>query len=578
MLSFFALGLVTVSQLASGDVESEEVFVFSQSMDQDSLNLLSDGTVPSLHSKTKSYFLGRGLSKRIRMENVEKAPNLVGRELIESLEYQFSIDGIPLCQYQLKSHQTLNGSVAMFGKVPGFDVERTYTLEDWPARATVLEMVAETLNSHGLTGKFTETKSSACLWSDNLQLYPVYIFEVKAEGLNYTVVADELRSYHFQPKYFHATGKAAIYPNNVLDGAVQDFPLNDLRATGYLENDYFITYVESPFQRAMSSSFDFTFDPASQLAQFHETSLFTNANRTLQWLQSMGYKNFGSRPIRIVAHAEFQGDTNNALYQPGTDVDSILVGDGDGTVLQNLATDADVVGHELAHHVVYHSVTEIQGESLVLHEALADYFNFARAGNTCLGESICPDTAFGNKICYVPRKCLRTADNTLTMTSSDLPAAPHQRGQVISGMLWDLYAKDGLILKDVTQLVLSSIDLLVRNSGYKHFVVGLMMSDQALFQGKNCEAILDRAKARGFSSYLGDVSCETTALVIGDKVTAAFPEPTSPVKTSAGSKSRTSPRPTCGVLVGPTGPGAGSPWAPYLFLLPVILVFMRRPS
>jgi hypothetical protein len=234
--------------------------------------------------------------------------------------------------------------------------------------------------------------------------------------------------------------------------------------------------------------------------------------------------------------------------------------------------------------VVYHTVTEIAGESLVLHEGLADYFNFARTGNACLGESICPDTAYGNKICFVPKTCLRTGDNALKYGAADLPREAHQKSQFISGMLWDLYMKDGIALEDVTHMVLKAIDLLVEDSGYQHFVVGMMLADQAIFQGGKCTLIYNRAVERGLSTFLTGITCDSvkstpagaTAVtdVSGVEKTGGSTTSSTPV---AGTTSRSSKKSVCGVLMGSSANGQVFSFL-LLFILPLIPAIIRRST
>jgi hypothetical protein len=583
------LGVLMLSSPALGQTEDEQVMVHNFRVDAKSsfgsaargLSLQNGPLRPlSLRGKTEAMLQERGLHPRIvtRQRNYSGL-NLAAGQRIESVELRFAVDGISLCQYQIKSHETVDGKMAVFGKMPRLEVNGSYSLENWPAEALVRNIVADTLAQNGVNASFTKNHAQACLWVDNGQLHPVWIWEVESDRLNYTVVADDLRSFKFQPKHFHATGKSKIYPHNVLDPELQEFTLRDMKETGYLENAYFVTEVESPFSYVTKADLDFTaFGPTSE--GFEEISLFTNANRALEWLESMGYKNFGTTPIHIAVHAEFQGDTNNALYQPGSNYDVIYVGDGDGTVLQNLATDADVVGHELGHHVVYHTVTEISGESLVLHEGLADYFNFARTGNACLGESICPDTAYGNKICYVPKQCLRTGDNNLKYGGADLPREAHQKSQFISGMLWDLHSKDGMALEDITHLVLRAIDLLVEDSGYQHFVVGMMLADQALFQGGKCSLIHARALERGLGPLLTDLNCETVKLPAAVSVIdVPGVERDTPVsKPVTGTTSKSSKKSICGVLMGASSANGQLFSFLILFILPLIPAMIRRTT
>ena len=99
------------------------------------------------------------------------------------------------------------------------------------------------------------------------------------------------------------------------------------------------------------------------------------------------------------------------------------------------------------------SITRISGESLVLHEGLSDFFTFARTGNACLGESICPATS---DFCYVPNQCLRTGDNDLALGDAISSPEPHMKSQFISG-LWDLIKKDKAPANVWAALVLKAV-------------------------------------------------------------------------------------------------------------------------
>ena len=146
-------------------------------------------------------------------------------------------------------------------------------------------------------------------------------------------------------------------------------------------------------------------------------------------------------------------------------------------VLDNLPKDTDVISHEYGHHVIYKSLKSTRGESLILHEGLADFFVFARTGDGCLGESICPS---GSQICEVDQ-CLRTADNSLVYGEGLYPHKPaHQKGQLISGYLWDLAQSNDVPLEDLERMVLRAIDLLVSDSGIEHFMLALYNADQEL--------------------------------------------------------------------------------------------------
>jgi len=477
-----------------------------------------------LADRTTRTLRSWGLNGRIQaLPKQSRSFNLFSDDRIQTVETNFAVDGFPLCQYQVKTHETLGGQVAMLGQFPRVEVNRSFSASDWIADVRLQQTISETLGMKGLDPHFHVDAKSKCLWAKDNELLPVWVVDVESEGLLYAFIADANEVYRFEPKHFHASARTRIYPNNEKDANLEDFTIREMKTDGYLDNAYFVTCVPAgsgssvcppneasatPYSMVKEPSLTYTYNPAADESKFAQTSVFTNANRTLEWLEDHGYTNFGTAQIRLAIHASFGGDTNNALYEPRSSFAVIYVGDGDGQVLQNLATDADVVSHELGHHVVYNSVKRIEGESLILHEGLADYFTFARTGNACLGESICPDTSIGVKVCARPRQCLRSAENDLTLNGPNFPKEPHLRGQLISGMLWDLYKKDGILLNDVTRLALRTVDLMVTDSGYKHFVVGLMLADQAIFQGRFCSTLLNRANSRGFQTILTGITCE----------------------------------------------------------------------
>lgn len=567
----------------------EEELLPHRSESVEGLNLLRS---PQLDFRGRVFGIGQKWDLNPRIQMVEagfKGFNLYQESKFQTLNLRFDVDGFPLCQFQVKFVESLRGRVAAFGKIPRIDAISSFQASDWPSTTDYSPIVSQTLAMKGLDPEFAVDHASKCLWELAGDLRPVWEVDIVSQGRLYHLVVDAQEVYRYEPKHFHATGTATIYANNSLDADLQSFNLRDMKETGYLENPYFVTCVPSgsgssvcppsdlpslPYPMVKEADFSFNFDPDNQSSPFVQTSVFTNVNRTLEWLQEHGYSNFGSVPVRLAVHAVFQGDSNNALYEPRSAYSVIYVGDGDGNVLQNLGTDADVVSHELGHHVIYNSVKRIEGESLVIHEGLADFFTFARTGNACLGESICTDTNVGTRICAVPRQCLRTGDNELTLGSRNLPVEPHQRSQFISAMLWDLSAKDKIAIKDLTRMVLKSVDLLVTDSGYQHLIVSLLLADDALFQGAHCQTIINRAVARGLSAVVEGVSCS----IVADKsrprsnveVFLDGKEPTASTSTT-----KKTDKKTCGT-VGSGVAGGQDMSGLLLWCLPIIVSLIRR--
>ena len=526
-----------------------------------------------------------GLDSRYQLvEKNRSGLSLQNESSIETMGYGFRLNDVPVCDLEVKVHRFADGQTAIMGDLPP-DPEATFDPEQWADLVRAKSIVSQAFQMSALGPDIEVISQDKCLFTEN-GLKPVWRMVVAANGLNYEVLADGNEVYRFDPRHFHGTGSASVYAKNKTNPETVAVALREMDDTGFLSNKYFQTCLPNASGRvfceasnagalypfAQSSDLIFEYDPESDRSRFTQASIFAHSNLTLEWLEEHGYKNFGTEKLKLLPHAVFSNnEVNNALYQPGstTTTPMILVGDGDGIGLQNLGTDGDVVSHELGHHVVYHTVTTISGESLVIHEALADFFTFARTGDACLGESICPSNE-GQSFCAVPRQCLRSAENNYVFGAPGLPTQAHLRGQFISGMLWDMNIKDQIPIRDLTTLVLKGIDLLVANSGYKHLVVAMLLIDHADFDNKYCSSVLARAKARGLTSHLSDVTCESIAS--GTYTTLTVPDKTA--ASTAATTTKKSSKKSCGTL---NGSSSGQSQSLLLILaLPVALSLVRR--
>ena len=379
---------------------------------------------------------------------------------------------------------------------------------------------------------------------------------------------NEYRVFNYEPRDFHVDAKSTIYETNSVDGNLNSYTIPNISPPSggfyYASNADFTTTMADGSPRFKSTDTDF--NPSIGSTNFDEISLFTNAVRTLDWLRSLGYNDFGSNRITLVVHDDL---SNNALYQPDNSRPLIKVGEGDGNLLDNLSTDQDVVSHELGHHVVYGSITRISGESLVLHEGLSDFFTFARTGNACLGESICPATS---DFCYVPNQCLRTGDNDLALGDANLPPEPHMKSQFISGP-WDLIKKDKAPANVWAALVLKAVKILNFNSGYQDLLLSLLVVDAAEYQGAYCNQIYNRATERGLGSLVSDYSCDKIAsdtvapYSSGAKINSILGKEEAAQEQSSSSSSSG----WCGSIA-----GGSSQTTAFLFMLPLLLLFVRK--
>ena len=514
-----------------------------------------------------------GVDKSINLKGSTTGFGLTSKGSTET--QTFTVDGFPICRLELKTHYGSGGLVTALGSIPDVVVDRAYTKHDWSQSQHALDQAQAIRSKYKIRDELIKRKETKCLLIHDDKLVPVWEIEAEANNLRYRFIADATRVYDFQNMFFHVDGTAQVYDTNPVDGTLTTYTVRNLKPDSsgkvLVENDKFITLLDtSKYSYFADTSEPYEFVTSTSEESFKEISLFTNANRALEWLEGQGYSNFGNAAIRIIVHASFtNGDVNNALYQPGSDFSTIYVGDGDGSILRNLAVDYDVVAHELGHHVVYNSVTNIQDESLVIHEGLADFLTYAKTGNSCLGESICPESS---TVCAVANKCLRTADNSYTLTSSDLPSEAHLRSQFISGYLWDLYSKDGISLDIVSRLTIKAINLLVSNSGYTHLVLGLMIADSNDYSGQYCSKIYDRAVARGMQENISSYSCSNISSIAQN--TTSVTSVTGESNSSDSSGSSSSGKSMCGSIGNISKQEVSFFW--FLLALPLVLTMRKR--
>lgn len=592
--AFFVYSLISTNLLADEQSHRSSVFKNPFQARPEGLSFISGNLEDNLQLSERAplELENAGLDRRFHLKQKDfQGLSLTGDRHFETVSYSFELDGVPVCDLEAKVHRSLDGLTTVMGDIPKF-MNKVIRAKDWATLEQVQKIAGETVLMASLGTDFSLVTSEKCLWSEGEGLIPAWKMIVVAQGLQYELIANGSEVFRFDPRHFHETGSATVYASNINEGSPEAITLPDLETTGYLANKNFKVCIPTasggivcspsegspvkPF--AQATDYQFNYDLVNNSNYFTQASIFAHSIVALDWLKAHGYTAFGDKQIHLLAHAKVQGDINNALYQPGaTSADSptIFVGDGDGDILQNLGTDSDVVSHELGHHVIFRTVTKITGESLVIHEAMADYFTFARTGNACLGESICPDTVYGRQVCVIPKECLRSGENTLTFDDPTLPTEAHQRSQFISGLLWDLNKLDGIPLDHVSDLVLKGIDLLVWNSGYKHLIVSLMLVDHSVYSNQYCSKILARAKARGLTSVLSDVSCGSIQAATSPKSAAEALGEVTPLPGTTTTVVKRKKK-SCGVITADEA-GSGSSTGMLLLLgLPLAMIWVRR--
>lgn len=494
----------------------------------------------------------------------------------------FQLYGIDICHHMYRKSDISNGQTYILGSAPSNPLWETVTPPQiWPDRDPSWEILQRNFannnnsypnfasSSNVASNHFEISHQRKCYVIDHEDnIHQAWEFTFKSTDLPWraTVTEDEILTLY--PLHIPITGSARIWKENKTSNELTDYELNYLTGTTYLDGQYFFT-INSDGTRASSATHTFNYDPDTEFTFFAEVSLFTNAQKMLDWFRGAGFTKFGTKKIGLKAHASINGDINNAFYSPATNdsEDSyIYIGDGDGNILQNLATDSDVIHHELSHHIIYTAITQISGESLVLHEGLADFFSFAKSDDYCLGESICPDP--GSGVCALPKQCLRSANNNYTLDAANLPSEEHLRGQLISGTLWDLYKEDGIPKDNIVRMILFALNFLVSNSGYADFFESMLVADREKYASYYCSTMRQRFILRGFENHMNNYTCVISAGVQPEN------QVITPDQSNSTSSSTSEEKKSGGVSCGTINKKVGNTYLLW-FLLPLILCGME---
>jgi hypothetical protein len=415
---------------------------------------------------------------------------------------------VPVCGYSVRASALADGRHIAFGRAPALPADAVAPSMEWPDEARAAASVSRAWAlTNGAAGEWRKTAAEKCYAVLDGALLPAWRMRFTIDGLPYHAVADDQRVHAIERGYFAADGFARVHAlNDVLTPELSDVELKDLDGDGTLKDAKLRIVVPPGYQKATSAEHAFVYDPDD--ARFAQASAFAHGQQHRLWFESLGVEWRGSLPLEVKLHVKPGGRANNALYVPDDEntAATISIDDGDGVELQKLALDSDVLSHELGHHVVFETLKKTDGEALVLHEGLADFFLFARADDPCLGESICPE---GSKACIVEAQCLRSGALDLRFGDDDwkswagsLNRLGHLHSQVISGMLWDVRREDLMSVTDLAKLVLRAVSLLNEDSGFADFLAALVAADEELHAGQHVAKLQGAAVARGLESFL----------------------------------------------------------------------------
>lgn len=438
------------------------------------------------------------------------------------IDYRYRLQGHNICDLQAAVTQLHGGGLYQRGRYPlqpwmGHDFI-------WPARELAIMQAEEAFS--GQVPRIAGTER--CLLSTLEGFLPVYDIMVQLGQFPYRVRTDGYEVLGIQRQFYDAQGEFHVYEENPVRNARKELFLIEVKGDGRPVNAYFDTFeISDDNNKAYIYSENNVFDYADNDPQMAHASTFAHANLMMQWFKKVGFNWQDDTQIEIIVHSNYdplrgQYNPNNAFYAPPQEAGGvkiakprIMIGDGDGRGLQNLALDSDVISHELSHHVIYHYLRSTGGHSGTIHEGLADYFTFAKTGNPCLGESICPR---GSRMCQLEGQCLRYADHDYRWHDV-ARLGIHIEGQIISATLWDLRSE--ITADDVDRLALRAVQHLTHQSGISDLIDSLLAADHELFEGRNCNVILNALLARGLQEFISlDISCKdgnTPATLVVDK-------------------------------------------------------------
>lgn len=504
-----------------------------------------------------------------------------------SVDFQFHVAGVPICLTYARAHSLVDGQTLMLGTVPKITsstILPSSRTEDWPD----LDLSFRNATTSFDTASDMKLKASRrCFFAKHEQLLPAYEFTLSIDGMPWSVWADAYEIFKRNQNFFDLDGTAMVHPQNILSGRPGPVKLQNLTGDGTLTSDYFKTIMPKALPSAIEPSHAFRYDPKLDV-RYDEVAAFYYAQRHHDYVQRLGFQWYGPKPLLIKLHVRPAGRANNALFTPAAtenDYPSIQIDGGDGIDLQNLTNDADVISHEFGHHVIYQTLRTTEGESLVLHEGLADFFAFAHSGDGCLGESICPANS---RSCVVAGQCLRTAnrqlynfdliyeDNLWNAWAGSSNRLGHLHGQIISGLLWDLRQGESFDVFELARLAMRAVSFLKFDSGFRDFILALFFADQEIFNGKYFKDIYEAASRRGLGSFFEDVSPSSRIIPpISGKtsITTSSNLKSEPAKKPNKTKQDRDKYWTCGSIASSSGSSQSAPLI--LVLMPLIILFFN---
>lgn len=537
--------------------ESKRVFLHSNNSQYTGLSLQNGyGLQNNPTDLITQYLQGIGLDRtfQLQLEKHSKSHQNGHQEY----RYSFKVGEIPVCEHSIKAHLFDQDAPIVTGSFPLAELDRdNYPPSMWLSLAEIIAITKRSSQQFFADPELLKLhRANKCLYAKSGELLPVWKILVSYMGLNYAILRDAHEIYKLDKRFYQVSGSTQSYQVNPIDDSGLVTETFEFTGDTFLTSEK-VTTKPNGIERISSEDHNFVVEPDHE--NFPEVNVFSQVSRMIAWFEERSFEWLEGEVLTVKIHesiATANGpNPNNALYLPreydDPDVPSITLGDGDGVHLTNLALDADVSGHELGHHVIFQSVKSTQqvesadgvddktDHSGAIHEGLADFFMFAKTGDSCLGESICPGSG---SICSQQGQCLRNADNNLVYATDEYwdigNQLYHIKGQLISGLLWDIRIDENVTESDFDSLVVKAVDFLDARSTYSNLLLALVTSDHQFYQGKFACTIVDKAKARGFEDEINKIipDCQNfDPANVTDEQTEAEPEDNSSEEGADGS-------------------------------------------
>lgn len=431
------------------------------------------------------------------------------------VNFSFQGNGVPFCtsKHYGKAH-FFQDELIVKGRFP----------KDLPTEGEIADLSWRSFESIDIKGILKDNISldgmevlsqNRCLLAIDNDVLPAWDIKVSSGNNPFRILLSEEKLYSLSPMSMHAVGEATIYQDNSLSEKLVTIKLEGLQDNGFLCSDYLTTTVDvEGSKKSFDTSHVYNYDKDDN--RFYETSVFANAAKMMGFFLGIDKDVHWSKAQvdLVLTDAENVVSSGPVYTNPqldgGMSRPKIFIPQS-SSGLVNLWTDFDVVGHELGHHIISRYLGGLDHQfNILIHEGLADFFVYAKTGDSCLGESICDGSGATCLQQASNRQCLRSASNDLalgTMEYNQLVQI-HSKSQLLSGFLWDLSHRDGQSLDKVAKLVYNALHYLDKRSDYKDLLESLIASDKEINNSANHCAIYDVSIDRGLSDLISKPNCQ----------------------------------------------------------------------